>query len=104
MKLSKGLKGVELSKFLKQFGKEHPEYSLSYNTFKKRQGEYLEEGLKAFIPINIKRTRCKRVDIDVYNYFKKLYLHPRKFSVIQCIDIIKADEKFKNIQVPDRNH
>lgn len=102
MNLTQGLIGQDLALSLEQIGKEYPKYNVSYCTFKRHQGRYLREGIKALIPKYHQRKRYKRIDPEIYEYFKKLYLHPRRFSMTKCLELIKESEEFKNAQIPDR--
>ncbi len=100
MKLTKGVIGNELISLLRKIGEQSPEYSIGYVAFKKNQREYLAHGLKALIPRYV-RISYNKIEPEIYEYFKKIYLHPQRYSVAKCIELIKENENFKNAQIPD---
>lgn len=104
IKKTKGLVGKELTSCLSEIGKEYPQYSVSYGTFKRHQRQYLLGGLKALIPQYCKNNSFHKTDPEIYEYFKKLYLHPRKFSIVQCEKIIREDKRFLEAQMPSGAH
>lgn len=101
MKMTSGLVGQGLKDSLKKIGDENPAYKLSYTTFKIKQGLYLQNGIKGLIPTQDFGKRKRRFNQEIYEYFKKLYLHPRRFYVSKCIEIIRENEKFKDLPIPD---
>ncbi len=104
MKETSGLNRNELILALNKIGKEHPEYAVTYPTFIKKQRQYLEGGIKALIRKNDRGIQFNQIYNEVYEYFKQLYLNPKRFSIIYCVDLISKDEKFKYAQIPSSEY
>ena len=102
MQMTSGLMGQKLEDALIKIGNEAPEYKLCYGTLKDKQRRYMKSGIKGLIPRYHLMNRGRRFSPEIYEYFKKLYLHPRRLSMNGCIEIIRQDERFKDAQMPDR--
>ena len=81
-RLAKGLSGRELDTFLKDLGKEHKEYKVSYSMFRKVRAKYNKGGLKDILPKYGDGHRGKTIiPKEMYEDFKKIYLSNKRLSL-----------------------
>lgn len=97
LKMAGGLKGNNLESFLKQIGREYPEYKISVSTYHRIKTRYLYGGLQALIP-RYSEGMKSTVPQEMYDEFKKLYLRPSNYSLKECVG--KLEFKFDKDTIP----
>lgn len=100
IKLTAGLRGRYLKMYLEQIGKLNPEFKASYSSLKRFDRLYREGGVSALIPNFGHNSNRTVLDLQMYEYFRELYLSPERFSLQKCVKIISENEKFKSAIIP----
>ena len=70
LKLAGNLNGIRLYKFLKQLGKDTPEYKVSYSTLMRKRRDYVTYGIKGLIPLYKNDNHKSSVTDEMFEDFK----------------------------------
>ncbi len=100
IKLTARLRGKYLQMYLEQIEKLNPEFKTSYASLKRFERLYREGGVNALIPNYAHNSNRTVLDLQMYEYFKELYLSPERFSLKKCLKLVSEDERFKYALIP----
>lgn len=89
LKLAGNLNGIRLYKFLKQLGKDTPEYKVSYSTLMRKRRDYVTYGIKGLIPLYKNDNHKSSVTDEMFEDFKSLYFTSYKYTLSQCVKMLK---------------